>query len=76
MLKVMGSLRILKIAFLLVFFDKKKDLILCLLVCHMILSLIKQFSNFLVAKVYLAHFALIGTAHMSRGDFLTHKPLG
>jgi hypothetical protein len=68
MLKVKGGLKLLKIAFLFNFFDKKNS-ILCVLLCHGILSLIKQFLNFSVAKVYPAHFDLIGTAHMCRRQF-------
>jgi hypothetical protein len=40
--------------------------ILCLLLCYIGLSLLKLLSNFPVAKVYPAHFDLIGMAHMYR----------
>jgi hypothetical protein len=65
MLKVLGGLKFLKIAFLLNFTDKK-DSILCILLCYLVVSSIYQFSNFSAAKVYPAHFDLIGMAHLCR----------
>jgi hypothetical protein len=54
LLKVIAGLKLSKIAFLSNFFDKK-DSILYLHLCYALLSLIKQFYNFSVAKVYPAH---------------------
>jgi hypothetical protein len=65
------GLKLLKIAFLLIFFDKK-DSILYLHLCYVILTLIKQYYNCSVVKVYPAHFDFIGTAHMCRQQFFPH----